>query len=115
MLLAGVLNNFFVARLGGPDGKGFIYTLQLFSAAGLIPTNFGIGPAAVYHFRRDDGFSVEEIAAGLLWPSFQLGCVPLVILAVNHRPSSPGRAPIAIGEGILEHPGQKNCKIGDCK
>jgi O-antigen/teichoic acid export membrane protein len=87
MLLAGVLNNFFVARLGGPDGKGFIYTLQLFSAAGLILTNFGIGPAAVYHFRRDDGFSVEEIAAGLLWPSFLLGCVPLVILALLRNSS----------------------------
>lgn len=82
MLLSGVLNNFFVARLGGPDGKGFIYTLQLFSAAGLVFTNFGIGPAAVYHFRRDDGFSVEEIAAGLLWPSLLLGCVPLALMAV---------------------------------
>jgi len=82
MLLCGVLNNFFVARLGGPDGKGFIYTLQLFSAAGLIVTNFGIGPAAVYHFRRDNGFGVEEIAAGLLWPSFLLGCVPLAVMAI---------------------------------
>jgi O-antigen/teichoic acid export membrane protein len=82
MLLSGVLNNFFVARLGGPDGKGFIYTLQLFAAAGLIFTNFGIGPAAVYHFRRDNGFTVEEVAAGLLWPSFLLGCLPLGLLAV---------------------------------
>lgn len=87
MLLSGVLNNFFVARLGGPDGKGFIYTLQLFSAAGLIFTNFGIGPAAVYHFRRDDGFTVEEIASGLLWPSFLLGCVPVALMAVLRHSS----------------------------
>jgi hypothetical protein len=46
----------------------FIYTLQLFSAAALIVVNFGIGPAAVYHFWREDGLSVEEITAGLFWP-----------------------------------------------
>lgn len=81
MLLAGVLNNFLVARLGGPDGKGFIYTLQLFATTALVFSNFGIGPAAVYHFRRDDGFSVEDITAGLLWPSVLLGCVPLILMA----------------------------------
>jgi len=81
MLLAGVLNNFLVARLGGPDGKGFLYTLQLFASMALVFANFGIGPAAVYHFRRDSGFSVEEITAGLLWPSVVLGSVPLVLLA----------------------------------
>jgi O-antigen/teichoic acid export membrane protein len=85
MLLAGVLNNFIVARLGGPDGKGFIYSLQLFANTALIVANFGIGPAAVYHFRREDHFSVEEITAGLLWPSMLLGCVPLLLLAVLHR------------------------------
>jgi O-antigen/teichoic acid export membrane protein len=81
MLLAGVLNNFLVARLGGPDGKGLLYTLQLFASMALIVANLGIGPAAVYHFRRDAGFSVEDITAGLLWPSVLLGCVPLVVLA----------------------------------
>ena len=54
MLAAGLLNNFIVARLGGPDGKGFIYTLQLFASTALIFANFGIGPAAVYHFRREN-------------------------------------------------------------
>src|ERR1019366_5675085 len=80
-LAAGILSTFIVARIGGPEGKGFIYTLQFFSSAAVILVNFGIGPAAVYHFRRDEGFSVEDITAGLLWPSVLLGCVPLVLLA----------------------------------
>ncbi len=80
MLLAGVLNNFVVARLAGPEGKGFLYTLQLFASMALVFANFGIGPATVYHFRRDDGFSVEEITTGLLWPSLLLGCIPLALL-----------------------------------
>jgi len=87
MLLAGLLNNFIIAKLGGPDGKGFIYTLQLFSSAALIFANFGIGPAAVYHFRREERFSVEEITAGLLWPSLLLGCIPLALLAVLRQTS----------------------------
>ena len=87
MLLAGVLNNFIIAKLGGPDGKGFIYTLQLFSSAALVFANFAIGPAAVYHFRREEGFSVEEITSGLLWPSFLLGCIPLVLLALLRQTS----------------------------
>lgn len=87
MLLSGVLNNFFIARLGGPDGKGFIYTLQLFSSAALIVVNFGIGPAAVYHFWREDGLSVEEITAGLFWPSLLLGCIPLILLTLLRHSS----------------------------
>jgi len=87
MLVAGVLNNFIIARLGGPDGKGFLYSLQLFANTALIFANFAIGPAAVYHFRRDDSFSVEEITAGLLWPSLLLGCVPLFALTVLHHTS----------------------------
>ncbi len=81
-LAAGILSTFLVARMAGPEGKGYIYTLQLLSGIALILANFGIGPAAVYHFRRDDGFSVEEIAAGLLWPSLLLGCIPLALLAL---------------------------------
>ena len=87
VLLAGVMNNFLVARLGGPSGKGFIYTLQFFASIALVFTNFGIGPAAVYYFRRDDGFSVEEITAGLLWPSVLLGCVPLALMVVFSQTS----------------------------
>ena len=82
MLMAGVLNNFLVARMAGPDGKGLFYSLQLFAGTALVVANFGIGPAAVYHFRRDDGFSVADITAGLLWPSLLLGCIPLVLMAI---------------------------------
>jgi O-antigen/teichoic acid export membrane protein len=85
MLVAGVLSNFIVARLGGPDGKGYIYSLQLFSSSALIFVNFGIGPAAVYHFRRADGLTLREITASLLWPSLLLGWVPLATLAVLRR------------------------------
>src|ERR1019366_6761952 len=80
-LVAGILSTFLVARLGGPEGKGFIYTLQFLAGIAVILVNFGIGPAAVYHFRRDVGFDVRDITAGLLWPSVLLGCVPLVLLA----------------------------------
>jgi O-antigen/teichoic acid export membrane protein len=86
-LTAGILSTLIVARLGGPDGKGFIYTLQLLSGIALVFVNFGIGPAAVYHFRRDEGFSVEEITAGLLWPSLLLGCVPLALTALLRHSS----------------------------
>ena len=87
MLVAGALNNFLVARLGGPDGKGIVYTLQLFSTAALVFANFGIGPAAVYHFHRDEGFSLDEITSGLLWPSFLLGCIPLLAVMLLRQSS----------------------------
>ena len=88
-LAAGVVSTFLIARMAGPEGKGFIYSLQFLSGVALIFMNFGIGPAAVYHFRRDDGFSVEDITSGLLWPSLLLGAVPLVLLAVLRQTSIP--------------------------
>ena len=84
-LLAGVLSNFLVASLGGPNGKGFIYTLQLISSAALVMANFGLGPAAVFLFRHEAECSVEEMGNLLLWPSVLLGCVPLLALEVSRH------------------------------
>jgi O-antigen/teichoic acid export membrane protein len=82
-LLAGVLSNFLIASLGGPYGKGIIYTMQLFSSAALVMANFGLGPAAVFLFRHEEKCSVEEMANVLLWPSLLLGCVPVLMLGLS--------------------------------
>jgi O-antigen/teichoic acid export membrane protein len=87
-LAAGVLCAFLVARLGGAEGKGFIYRLQLLSGIALVLVNCGLGPAAVVLFRREPGCpecngKVEEIAGLLLWPSLLLGCVPLTALELS--------------------------------
>jgi O-antigen/teichoic acid export membrane protein len=86
-LAGGILCTFLVARLGGADGKGFVYRLQLLSGIALVLVNCGLGPAAVVLFRREPpgapGCHAEEIAALLLWPSLGLGCVPLIALQLS--------------------------------
>jgi O-antigen/teichoic acid export membrane protein len=84
-LTAGVLCTFLVARLGGAEGKGLLYRLQFVSSIALVLLNCGLGPAAVYLFRREaecpeNKIQAEEIAAILLWPSLLLGCLPLAAL-----------------------------------
>ena len=87
-LAAGVLCTFLVARLGGAEGKGLLYRLQFVSSVALVLLNCGLGPAAVYLFRREaqgpaNKIQAEEMAALLLWPSLLLGCLPLAALELS--------------------------------
>src|SRR5438874_2623497 len=53
-LFFGLLNNFLVAYLVGPEGKGVVDFLQIIIVGiGVIVFNFGLGPAVVYYSGRD--------------------------------------------------------------
>ena len=81
LLLCGVLNNFLVAYLVGPEGRGLIYLLQIIAGGvGLTLLNFGVGPASVFYLGRGGRHSLAEVAAGIFWASLLLGALPLVIL-----------------------------------
>jgi len=81
LLLCGVLSNFLVAYLAGPEGRGLIYLLQFIAGGvGLILLNFGLGPASVFYLGREGRHSLSEVAAGLLWASLLLGVLPMAIL-----------------------------------
>jgi O-antigen/teichoic acid export membrane protein len=86
-LAAGILGTLLVARMGGAEGKGVLYRLQFVSSIALVLLNCGLGPAAVYLFRREaectNRIDAEEIAAILLWPSLLLGCLPLAALEIS--------------------------------
>jgi O-antigen/teichoic acid export membrane protein len=82
MLVAAVANNFLTAHLGGPDGKGILYSVQLTSNLGLAFLHFCLGSAAVLFLRQNTG-TREEIASGMLIPSMLLGATPVAILAVS--------------------------------
>jgi stage V sporulation protein B len=81
LLLCGVLNNFLVAYLVGPEGRGLIYLLQVIAGGvGLTLLNFGLGPVSVFYLGRESSHPLFEVAAGVLWASLLLGSLPLVIL-----------------------------------
>lgn len=87
-LAAGIFCTLMVARLGGAEGKGILYRLQFLSSVSLVLLNCGLGPAAVYLFRREaecqeNKIHADEIAAILLWPSLLLGCLPLAALELS--------------------------------
>jgi len=75
------MNNFLVAYMVGPEGKGLIYLLQFISGGiGLTLLSFGLGPTAIFYLSRDRGFSVSEIATGVFCASLLLGILPMAIL-----------------------------------
>jgi stage V sporulation protein B len=81
LLLCGVLNNFLVAYLVGPEGRGLIYLLQVIAGGvGLTLLNFGVGPASVFYLGREDRHSLSEVAAGVFWTSLLLGALPMAVL-----------------------------------
>jgi O-antigen/teichoic acid export membrane protein len=83
VLGSAVANNFLIAHLGGPEGKGILYSLQLVSGVlGLSLLHFCLGSAAIVLLRQDGG-SREEIAAGIFLPSIFLGSIPVIALAVS--------------------------------
>ena len=77
-LACAVLGNFVLAWMGGPEGKGLIYMLQLIGAVGITVLSFGLGPAAVYYLGRDRNFAVEAAFTGTLSASLLLGSLPLL-------------------------------------
>ena len=81
LLLCGVLNNFLVAYLVGPEGRGLIYLLQVIAGGvGLTLLNFGLGPVSVFYLGRDSKYSLSEVASGVLWASLLLGSLPMLVL-----------------------------------
>lgn len=83
LLVCAVSNNFLVAHIGGPDGKGVLYILQLISAGlGLPILHFCLGSAAVFFLGQDRGFSRGQVASCMFIPSLILGSVPWIGLVV---------------------------------
>lgn len=85
VLACAVGNNFLIARLGGPEGKGLLYTLQLISSVlGLSFLHFCLGSAAIVFLRQHRG-KREEIAASVFLPSLLLGALPAIVMSVGWR------------------------------
>lgn len=83
VLASAVANNFLVAHLGGPEGKGTLYSLQLVSGVlGLSLLHFCLGSAAIVLLRQNGG-TRQEIASGIFLPSLFLGSIPLFAAAVS--------------------------------
>lgn len=90
MLAAAVINNFLVARLLGPEGKGLLYLLMLISGGfGLTVLHAGLGPAAVYYLGRERGYTPREIIAGTYWSSLFFGSLPLLVFAAGAKWLAP--------------------------
>jgi O-antigen/teichoic acid export membrane protein len=81
-VVCGLLNNFLVAWMLGPAGKGLIYLLQFIGGAAVIFLNFGLGPAAVYFTGRERRYAGDEIASAILWSSLALGAAPMILAAL---------------------------------
>lgn len=82
VLLCGVGNNFLIARMGGPEGKGILYTLQLISIVlGLSFFHFCLGSAAIVLLRQNRGTS-QDIASAVFLPSVALGIIPAMLMGI---------------------------------
>lgn len=81
-LLFGFLNNFLVAYLVGPEGKGLVYFLQLIvGGIGLFVFNFGLGPAVVFYSGRERTYTEGDLSGAILWASLIGGTLPLLAVA----------------------------------
>ena len=97
VLCCGVANNFLIARMAGPEGKGILYSLQLVSGVlGLSFLHFCLGSAAIVFLRQHKG-TRQEIASSIFLPSLLLGMVPVSAMALSWHWTSHlagGRIPI---------------------
>jgi O-antigen/teichoic acid export membrane protein len=83
LMTCAVSNNFLLAHIAGPPGRGQIYVLQLVSnGVGLPVLHFCLGFAAIYFLGQERGFSADEVASGMLVPSLVLGLLPAIGLAL---------------------------------
>jgi O-antigen/teichoic acid export membrane protein len=83
VLFCGVGNNFLIARMGGPDGKGILYSLQLISIIlGLSFLHFCLGSAAIVFLRQNRG-TRQDIASGIFLPSVVLGIIPALVMGLS--------------------------------
>lgn len=80
-LVFGVLNNFLIARLAGPEGKGLLYLVQLITNVGLSLFAFGLGPAAVFYLGQKRGYSKGEITASVISSSLMIGMLPMALMS----------------------------------
>src|SRR4051812_26530039 len=69
LLICAIINNFLIAKMLNPEGKGMIYILQVLSGLGLVLFNVGLGPASIYYIGRDRQHSLSSIVHGVAWPS----------------------------------------------
>lgn len=81
-LCCAVASGFLVAWMLGPDGKGLIYLVQTVAGVGLILFNFGLGPSAVYHLGRGQGWAEGDVASTVLFPSLLLGVLPAAVVGL---------------------------------
>lgn len=83
VLFCSVGNNFLTARMGGPEGKGILYSLQLISSVlGLSFMHFCLGSAAIVLIKQGKA-SGREVAAAIFLPSLILGSGPALGLALG--------------------------------
>jgi O-antigen/teichoic acid export membrane protein len=84
LLGCAVTNNFLVARMAGPVGKGLLYLVQLITfGIGLPFLHFSLGFSAIYFLGQDKELSRIEIASGMLLPSIVLGLLPAGLLVAT--------------------------------
>lgn len=84
LLFCAVINNFLLAYLGGPEGKGVLYILQLIAQnVGVSLFHFSLGYSAIYFLGQERGHSLREIAAGMLAPSLLLGAIPAMVIGLS--------------------------------
>ncbi len=82
VLCCSVGNSFLTARMGGPEGKGILYSLQLISSVlGLSLMHFCLGSAAIVLLKQQRNSS-SELAGGVFLPSILLGLLPAAALAL---------------------------------
>ena len=82
LLCCAVINNFLLAHMGGPQGKGLLYLMQLVQNQGLSFLHFSLGYSAIYFLGQDRGYSLRDVASAMMIPSLVLGAIPAVLAAL---------------------------------
>jgi len=89
VLCCSVANNLLTAHMGGPDGKGILYSLQLISAVlGLSFMHFCLGAAAIVLVKQGK-ISGADAASSIFLPSLLLGGIPAIVMGAGWHWFSP--------------------------
>jgi O-antigen/teichoic acid export membrane protein len=84
-LVCGLVNNFIIAWLLGPEGKASVYLVQFASSTSVVFLNLGLGPAAVFQLGRGRQASRAHIASTIFWVSLIIGSLPLLTYVFAHH------------------------------